>query len=90
AGGRGESYTLPAFGIAKFAAGYEAEDWTFTFFVDNLFNEFAEVGAIRTPQFEQIVSDINGDDVYARQFATYVISPRVFGARFSMNFQRDN
>jgi outer membrane receptor protein involved in Fe transport len=88
AGGRGSSFTLPGFAVANAAVSYEAANWTATLFVDNLFDKFAETGAIGTPQFNQTVTDFEGGTVYPRAFSTHILPPRQVGLRFSYNFGR--
>ena len=86
AGGRGGSLTLDGYGTANAAVTYEADRWSATLFVDNLFDEFAETGAANTPLFNQTVSDFNGDPVYPRRFFTNILPPRQIGVRFKIEF----
>lgn len=86
AGARGSSFTLGGYGVANTAVTYEAERWSATLFVDNLFDKFAETGAIGTPQFNQTVTDFFGGTVYARAFSTHVLPPRQIGVRFNIKF----
>ncbi|MFT3726025.1 MAG: TonB-dependent receptor [Hyphomonadaceae bacterium] len=78
AGGRGDSLTLDAFGIANASLVYDAGDWKGTLFVNNLFDEFAETGVTGTELSNQI---INGASV--RSFYTNILAPRTIGVRFS-------
>ena len=86
AGGRGSSFTLDSYGIADASMTYEAERWSATIFVDNLFDKFAETGAVGTPLSRQIVSDFDGGDVYPRAFSTNILPPRSIGLRFKFDF----
>lgn len=85
-GGRGGGFTLPGYGVANAAITYEAERWSLTLFADNLFDKFAETGAIGTPLFNQTVTDFDGGTVYPRAFSTHILPPRQVGLRFSVNF----
>ena len=85
AGGRGSSLTLGGYGVANAAVTYEADRWSATLFVDNLFDEFAETGAIGTPQFNQTVTDFFGGTVYPRAFSTHILPPRQIGLRFRID-----
>lgn len=86
AGGRGSSLTLDSFGVANFAATYAADNWSATFFVDNVFNEFAETGAVGTPLNLQTVTDFDGGTVYVRGLSTHILPPRAIGLRFTYDF----
>ena len=86
AGGRGSSLTLDGYGIAKAAVTYEADRWSATLFVDNIFDKFAETGAIGTPQFVQTVTDFEGGVVYPRAFSTHILPPRSIGIRVKFDF----
>lgn len=89
AGARGSSYTLPGFGVANMSLVYDNEDWSATFFVNNVFNKFAETGAIGTLANIQTVVDNNGDTVYPRAFSTHILPPRSIGLRFNYKFSKD-
>ncbi|MEM0929645.1 MAG: TonB-dependent receptor [Pseudomonadota bacterium] len=82
AGGRGDSLTLDSYGIADAAIVYDAGDWTASFFVDNVFDTYAETGARATELFNQTVQGAN-----VRSFGTFVAPPRAYGIRFRYNFE---
>ncbi len=81
-GGRGGSYTLPSFGRARVAVGYEATNWTVTGYIDNLFDDYSESSVFNSDRFNQVVSDAN-----VRYFRTNVLAPRSFGVRFTYSFE---
>jgi len=91
AGGRGGSFTLPSFGRANVAVGYDADNWSFTVYSDNIFNDFSETSASNTPLNNQTIgafgdgSDLNPAAV--RRFRTNVLPPRSVGARFKYRFE---
>ena len=91
AGGRGGSFTLPSFGRANVAVGYDADNWSFTVYSDNILNDFSETSASNTPLNNQTIgafgdgSDLNPAAV--RRFRTNVLPPRSVGARFKYRFQ---
>lgn len=78
AAGRGNGLTLDEFGIANASVVYDADDWSATLFVNNLFDEFAETGVRGTALSNQT---INGANV--RTFGTFVAPPRAIGVRFN-------
>ena len=88
-GGRGGSFTLPSFGRANVAVGYESDNWTFTLYSDNLFNDFSETGVADNPLFSQTLPAFDGDlnPSNVRSFRTNVLPPRSFGARFKYTFE---
>ncbi len=90
-GGRAGSFTLPSFGRANVAIGYQTDNWSLTGYVDNLFNDFSETSAANTPLNNQTIgaffdgSDPNPSNV--RRFRTNVLPPRAIGARFKFRFE---
>lgn len=86
AGGRGSSLTLDSFGVAHTNITYDAGNWAASFFVENLFNEFAETGAIGTELNNQILTDFDGGNVFVRGFSTHILPPRTIGIRFTYNY----
>ena len=85
-GGRGNGLTLDSYGVANAAVSYEADRFIATLFVDNLFDEFAETGAIGTALSNQDVFDFDGDPVYVRGFSTHILPPRQIGVRLKVLF----
>ncbi|RGP39924.1 hypothetical protein BPTFM16_00200 [Altererythrobacter insulae] len=81
AGGRGSSLTLDSYAVANTALTYESDSWSATLFVDNLFDKFAETGAVGTALNNQIVTDFDGGNVYPRAFSTNILPPRSIGLR---------
>ena len=81
AGGRGGSFTLDSFGVANGSIVYDTEKYSFTFYVNNLFDEFAETGVQNSQLFNQTVAGAS-----VRSFQTSVLTPRVIGARFNYRF----
>ena len=86
AGGRGSGLTLDSYAIANAALTYQADRWSATVFVDNLFDKFAETGSIGTALNNQIVSDFDGGNVYPRAFSTHILPPRSIGLRLKFRF----
>lgn len=85
-GGRGSGLTLGSYGVANAAVTYEADRWSVALFADNVFDKFAETGAIGTSLNDQIVSDFDGGDVYVRGFSTHILPPRSIGLRLRASF----
>lgn len=86
AGGRGGSVTLDPIGIANVAATYQSEDWSFSFYVNNLFDEYIETAFNSTPRSNQIVEDTNGDPVTVRSHFATLSAPRTIGIRGRVRF----
>jgi iron complex outermembrane recepter protein len=78
AGGRASSLTLDSFGLANASVVYDAGDWKAAFFVNNLFDEYAETGARGTPLDNQTALGAT-----VRSFGTFIAPPRAIGVRFS-------
>ncbi|MEL7445300.1 MAG: TonB-dependent receptor [Pseudomonadota bacterium] len=85
-GGRGDSLTLGSYGVANASLTYDADTWSVTLFADNLFDEFAETGAIGTELNNQTVTDFDGGTVYVRGFSSHILPPRQVGLRFKFDF----
>lgn len=81
-GGRGGSFTLPSYGRADIAIGYEADRWSVTAYANNLFNDFSESSAANTPLNNQTILTHN-----VRRFRTNVLPPRSIGLRAKFKFQ---
>ncbi len=75
-GGRGGSYTLPSYGRADIAIGYQTDKWSLTAYANNLFNDFSESSAANTPLNNQTILTAN-----VRRFRTNVLPPRSIGLR---------
>ena len=80
-GSRGSSLDLDSFGIANVFAVYDAEMWSVTVYVHNVFDEFAESGVQSTVLSNQ---SILGASV--RSYLTQVLRPRTIGARIRYRF----
>ena len=81
-GARAGSFTLPSYGRANIALGYNSDNWSLTGYVDNLLNDFSETSAANTPLNNQTIEGAN-----VRRFRTNVLPPRSIGARFKYRFQ---
>lgn len=81
-GERAGSFTLPSYGRANVALGYNADNWSVTGYVDNVLNDFSETSASNTPLSNQTIEGAN-----VRRFRTNVLPPRSVGARFKYRFQ---
>ncbi|MEM9359610.1 MAG: TonB-dependent receptor [Pseudomonadota bacterium] len=77
-GGRGNGVTLDSFGIANASAVYEADTYTATFFINNLFDEYAETGIRGTALSNQAPLGAN-----VRTHGAFVAPPRAIGVRFT-------
>jgi iron complex outermembrane receptor protein len=86
AGGKGGGLTLDGYSIHDASIKVSNGSWDATVYVSNIWNTYAETGARSTSRHNQIVSDVNGDPVYARSFYTSVLPPRAIGVRFTKRF----
>ncbi len=80
-GGRGNSLTLPSFGIANASIVYDTDNWSISTYVKNVFNEFAETGVQSTRLSNQTISGAS-----VRSFLTNVLPPRSVGVRARFRF----
>lgn len=85
-GGRGSSVSIPSYGVANAKATYDADDWSVSLYVNNVFDEYIETGIISTPLSNQVVSDINGDPVTVRSHYATLGAPRTIGIRAKIRF----
>lgn len=85
-GNKGGGLTLDGFSIHDASIKVSNGSWDATLYVSNIWNTYAETGARSTSRHNQIVSDVNGDPVYARSFYTSVLPPRAIGFRFTKRF----
>jgi outer membrane receptor protein involved in Fe transport len=81
AGNRGNSLKLDSYGIANLSGVYDAEDWSVTLYVYNLFDEFAESGVQESAPFNQAPLGAS-----VRSYLTQVLRPLTIGARFKYRF----
>ena len=63
------------------SAVYQAEKYSVTIYVDNVFDEFAETGVQNSALFNQTV-----EGATVRSFLTNVLTPRTIGARLTYRF----
>lgn len=85
-GGRGDNTTLPSYSLHNLSLSAEADAWTVTFYVRNLLDELVETNARGGVDFNQFVTDTNGDPHAVRTFYTDVLPPRTIGVRFTHSF----
>jgi len=81
-GARGNSRTLGGFGVANATVVYDAEAWSVTAYVNNLFNEYGETGVQSTRLSNQTIL---GHSV--RSYQVTVLTPRTFGLRMTYRFE---
>ena len=80
-GARGSSLTLGDYGITNMSAVYQADVWSATVYVTNVFNEFAESGVQSTELSNQ--SPLGSS---VRSYLTQILRPRTAGVRFMYRF----
>ncbi len=67
---------LPSYTVADFAAGFGKDDWRLELFVQNVFDERAQVG-----RFAQCLEEVCGQEIYV-----VPQRPRTIGLKFSQEF----
>ena len=73
---------LPAYDMHNLSASVTRDDWTLTFYADNLFDEYAVTGVRQTPG--QI--GLTRDGFRARRYFANVLAPRRVGVRLRYAF----
>ena len=81
-GARGSSLTLDSYSVADASIVYDTEDWSATFYIDNLLNEYGETGVQSTALSNQTISGAS-----VRSFQTTILTPRSIGVRFNFRFE---
>ncbi len=85
-GGRGGSLVLPSYSISNISAALSGDNWGLKFYVNNLFDEFAEIGAVGSPLSNNVFTDDAGGPVYTRGYYSDVLPPRTIGVRVNYEF----
>lgn len=85
-GGRGNNEVLPGYGINYASVNLDADAWSLTFYVDNLFDKYAYTGVRQSRAYLQSAADIDGNAVPVRYFFKDVLRPREMGLRFRYHF----
>lgn len=80
-GGRAGGHTLKGFGVANASVVYDAENWSVTAYVDNVFNKYAETGVQSTARSNVTVAGHSH-----RAFQVNTLTPRQMGIRFNYRF----
>ena len=71
-----KSRQLPSYTVADMAAGFGKNGWRLELFVQNVFDELAEVG-----RFAQCLEEVCGEQIYV-----VPQRPRTIGLKFSQEF----
>ena len=79
---RAAGEVLPAYDLHNVSASLVRNDWTLTFYADNLFDEYAVTGVRQTPG--QI--GLTPDGFRARRYFANVLAPRRVGVRLRYAF----
>ena len=74
--------TLPAYDLHNVSAAISRDDWTLTFYADNLLDEYAVTGVRQTPGH----IGVTRDGFRARRYFSNVLAPRRVGARIRYTF----
>ncbi|MGM0525501.1 MAG: TonB-dependent receptor [Pseudomonadota bacterium] len=88
-GMRADGEELPGYALSNLSAKISDEDWSVTFYIDNLFDKYAfsatrrdkgDIGLARFPEM-----NTNGTSIQ-RNYGHYLITPRTVGMRFKYQF----
>lgn len=82
----GHGTNLPAYSIHNASARYDAGNWSIMLYAKNIWDEFAESGAVSTTRSNVVFTDDAGGDVFVRSHYTDVLPPRQIGVRVSYDF----
>lgn len=87
---RNNGETIPGYSVSNFSAVMASEQWSVTFFIDNLFDKYAatSVRANRSAIGQASVAQGNSNrfDIQ-RAYGHYLLTPRTIGLRFSYRFE---
>ena len=75
--------TLPAYDLHNLSASISKNDWTLTFYANNLLDEYAVTGVRQTPA----VIGITDEGFRSRRYFANVLSPRRIGVRIRYTFR---
>lgn len=77
---------LPAYAIHNASARYDAGNWSVMLYAKNIWDEFAESGAVSTTRNNVSFTDDAGGPVFVRSHYTDVLPPRQIGVRFTYDW----
>lgn len=86
---RANGEALPGFSVSNFSARLSEDDWSLTFYVDNLFNKYAytsvrrDRGDMGMATFPEMTP--NGTEIL-RNYGHYLLTPRRVGISFTYRF----
>ena len=75
--------TLPAYDLHNLSAAVSKGDWTVTFYVDNVLDEYAVTGVRQTPG----LIGVTDDGFRSRRYFANVLAPQRAGVRLRYTFQ---
>ena len=75
--------TLPAYDLHNLSASISKNDWTLTFYANNLLDEYAVTGVRQTPA----LIGTTGEGFRSRRYFANVLSPRRIGVRIRYAFR---
>ncbi|WOI37132.1 TonB-dependent receptor [Alteromonas sp. CI.11.F.A3] len=87
---RQDGEALPGYAVSNLNARISDEDWSVTFYIDNLFDKYAftstrrNVGDIGLGAFDSTLQP-NGTDIQ-RNYGHYLLTPRTVGLKFNYQF----
>ena len=81
---------IPGYAVSNFNARLSDEDWSVTFYIDNLFDKYAytsvrrDKGDMNMAVFPEMTP--NGTDIL-RNYGHYLLTPRTIGLKFNYRFE---
>jgi outer membrane receptor protein involved in Fe transport len=82
----GHGTTLPAYAIHNASVRYDTGPWAVMLYARNIWDEFAESGAVSTTRNNVTFTDDLGGTVFVRSHYTDVLPPRQIGVRLTYNW----
>jgi hypothetical protein len=77
---------LPAYSIHNASARLSGASWSLTFYAKNIWDEFAESGAVSSTRNNLTFTDDAGGPVFVRSHYTDVLPPRQIGLRMTYDW----
>ncbi|WP_164503596.1 TonB-dependent receptor [Pleionea sediminis] len=78
---------LPSFTLHNLTARYKKDDWSVSFYINNLLNEYAVTSVRQNLTKVRMIEDDLGNPLFTlRYHGRYITQPRTMGAVFHMNF----
>jgi len=87
---KADGEVLPAFGLSNLSATLSGDEWTTTFYIDNMFDKYAYTGLRRDKSWAGMArfsSENRALPELQRTYGHNITKPRTMGIRFTYNFE---